>query len=71
MRDSEEFFRLSWEGSLVEPLVAGIEDFGGCDSLDHFCGAVVSEVELVAVFDVLDDVGFASEWGGFLWVGWA
>jgi len=39
--------------------------------LDHVCGAVVAEVELVAWFDVLDDVGFSAEGGGLGWVGGA
>ena len=55
----------------MQSSIARFKDFGRGDSLDHVGGAVVSEVELVAVLDVLDDVGFASEGGGFLGVGWS
>ena len=59
------------EGLVVEAGVAGFEDFGGGDALDHFGGAVVAEVELVVFFDVLEGVGFAAVGGCFLWVGWS
>ena len=62
---------LEEEGLGVEALVAGGEDFGGGDSLDHLGGAVVSEVELVVGLDVLDDVLFSVVGGSFFWVGGA
>lgn len=55
----------------MESYGASVEDFLGGDAGHHVGGAVVAEVELVAVLDVLDDVGFAFVGGGFLGVRWS
>lgn len=52
-------------------MAAGLEDFVCCDALHHVFGAVVSEVELVVVLDVLDYIVFVFVGRCFLGVGWA
>lgn len=52
-------------------MLARLDDFIDGDAVHHGSAAVVAEVELVAGFDVLDDVVFAAVGGGEFGVGGA